>query len=177
MNNASDSHDQHTPFLKRWFPHFALSLFMLVLWLLLVNEFNAGQVVLGSFLAWLIPYATREFWPESVTLHKPLLALKLIAIILWDIVVANGVLALRILGSRQKLQPAFMTVPLDITGDFAITLLASTISLTPGTVSADLSTDRRSLLVHVLHVDDIDTSVAELKQRYEAPLMEIFKCS
>jgi multicomponent K+:H+ antiporter subunit E len=67
-------------------------------------------------------------------------------------------------------------VPLELQQPFAITLLASIISLTPGTVSANLSGDRRSLLVHDLDVEDADeTAVQRIKQRYEKPLMEIFE--
>jgi multicomponent K+:H+ antiporter subunit E len=56
-------------------------------------------------------------------------------------------------------------------------MLASVISLTPGTVSADLSDDRKTLLVHGLNVVDEAAAVAEIKQRYEAPLLEVFTCS
>lgn len=173
----NDSKSHRPSLIRRLVPHLTLSIFMWILWLLMVNKFTAGHIVLGGFLAWLIPYATREFWPESLTFTKPLAALRLVAIILWDIVIANLNLAVLILGPSKKLQPAFMTLPLDIKEDFTITLLASTISLTPGTVSADLSTDRSALLIHVLHVEDIDAAVAEMKRRYEIPLKEIFECS
>lgn len=174
---ADKRHLQAARSVRRWLPHPALSAFMWVLWLLMVNEFSAGHIVLGAILAWLIPFLTHSFWPEATTLRKPLLATRFVLLVLWDIVVANVILALRVLGPMKKLQPAFMTLPLDIKEDFTITLLASTISLTPGTVSADLSADRSALLIHVLHVDDIDASVTELKQRYETPLKEIFECS
>lgn len=163
--------------LRRWLPHPALSLFMWLLWLFMVNSVSAGHILLGAILAWLIPYCTRSFWPESTRVHKPVVALRFMLIVLWDIVVANGVLALRILGPAKRLQPAFMTLPLDVKEDLTITILASTISLTPGTVSADLSMDRSALLIHVLHADDTDATIAELKQRYEMPLKEIFECS
>ncbi len=162
---------------RQWLPHSALSLFMLVLWLLLVNEVNPGQIVLGALLAWLIPYLTQDFWPESMTLRRPGVAIKFILVVLYDIVIANLVLVVRVLGPMKKLQPAFMVVPLDVEQEFTITILASTISLTPGTVSADLSMDGRYLLVHTLHVEDTAAAVAEIKQRYEAPLKEIFECS
>lgn len=168
--------DNHTV-TRKWLPHSALSIFMWLLWLLMVNDLSVGHMVLGAILAWLIPYLTQDFWPESMVLHKPLVAVRFVFIVLWDIVVANGVLALLILGPEKKLRPAFMVLPLDIKQDFTITMLASTISLTPGTVSADLSVDRRTLLIHALHVDDIESSIAELKQRYETPLKEIFECS
>lgn len=162
---------------RRWFPHLTLSLFMLVLWLLLVNEISAGQLVLGAILAWLIPWLTQAFWPEYLTLRHPEAALKFILFVLWDIVIANLLLAKRILGPVDKLQPGFLVVPLDIEHEFTITILASAISLGPGTVSADLSMDGHYLLVHSIHITDTETAIADIKQRYEAPLKEIFECS
>lgn len=165
------------PKVRRWFPHPALSVFMLLLWLLLANSISAGQWVLGAILAWLIPWLAQGFWPESLQLRRPLVLAKFVLVVLWDIVIANLILAVRILGPMHKLQPAFMRVPLDIEHEFTITLFASTISLTPGTVSADMSMDGRYLLVHSLHVTDIDAAIAEMKQRYETPLKEVFECS
>lgn len=162
---------------RLWFPHPALSCFMLLLWLLLANNINIGQWLLGGILAWLIPWFSQGFWPEALRIHRPLLLVKFIVIVISDIVIANLILAARILGSTNKLQPAFMRVPLDIEQEFTITLFASTISLTPGTVSADLNMEERYLLVHSLHVTDIDAAIAEMKQRYEAPLKEVFECS
>jgi multicomponent K+:H+ antiporter subunit E len=72
------------------------------------------------------------------------------------------------------LQPAFFIVHLELTNPVAITVLANTITLTPGTVSADLSSRQERLLVHGLHVPDIEAAIADIKQRYEAPLKEIF---
>jgi multicomponent K+:H+ antiporter subunit E len=161
---------------RRWLPHPLLSFFMVLLWLLLVNEINPGQIFLGAILAWIIPYLTQDFWPESTSLRRPAVVIKFVVVVLWDILVANVVLAVRILRPVHQLKPAFMVLPLEVEQDFTITLLASTISLTPGTVSADLSSDRRTLLIHSLHVTDIDSAIAEIKQRYETPLKEIFEC-
>jgi multicomponent K+:H+ antiporter subunit E len=171
LNNSPHTHK------RQWFPHPALSVFMLILWLLLVNEISGGHIVLGSILAWAIPYVTQQFWPESMTMRKPWVAVKFVLTVLWDIVVANMVLAVLILGPGRKLQPAFMVLPLDIEQEFTITLLASTISLTPGTVSADLNMTGRYLIIHSLHVTDVEAAIADIKQRYEAPLKEIFECS
>lgn len=162
--------------LNRWFPHLALSLFMWVMWLLLVNNFTAGHVVLGALLAWAIPFLTRSFWPEEMTIKRPLLALRFVGVVLADIVIANWAVARMILSPVDKLQPAFMVYALALKQDFTITLLANTVSMTPGTVSVDLSADRQSLLIHALHVDDIDRALEEIKVRYETPLKEMFEC-
>ncbi len=162
---------------RLWFPHLALSGFMWVLWLFLMNEVSAGHIALGAILAWAIPYLTQSFWPEQLTVRKPWVTLRFVAVVLWDIIIANWVVARLILTPARNLRPAFMELQLDVREDFTITLLANTISITPGTVSADLSVDRKTLLIHSLHVDDIDAALAEIKRRYEAPLKEIFECS
>jgi acetyl-CoA acetyltransferase len=76
-----------------------------------------------------------------------------------------------------KLRPAFVEIPLELEDDLALTMLASIVSLTPGTVSADLSDDRKTLLVHGLDVADEAQLILDIKQRYEAPLIEVFTCS
>jgi multicomponent K+:H+ antiporter subunit E len=162
---------------RRWFPHTALSIFMLVLWLLLVNEVSVGQLVLGAFLAWLIPWWTQAFWPEYLRLQHPEAAVRFILFVLWDVVRANLILAKRILSPHQKLQPGFLVVPLDIEHQFTITILASAVSLGPGTVSADLNVEGHYLLVHSIHISDTEAAIADIKRRYEAPLKEIFECS
>lgn len=177
MSELNPHHLNSPPPPRRWLPHPMLSLFMWLLWLLLVNDLTAGHLVLGGFMAWLIPYVTQSFWPRSSKLHKPLLALRLLIILLWDIVLASVNLAILILGPQKKLRPAFMELPLELENDFTIALLASALTLTPGSVAADLSNDSRTLLIHVLHVDDIEATLAGIKQRYEAPLKEIFECS
>ena len=91
-----------------------------------------------------------------------------------DIVRCNITVARQVLGPQERLRPGFIWVPLDIANIHGIAVLTSIITLTPGTVSASLSDDRRHLLVHVLHLEDPEALVQEIKARYEAPLMEIF---
>ena len=84
--------------------------------------------------------------------------------------------ALRTLGPADRLHPRFVRVPVALQDDFALTALASTISLTPGTVSAQISTDRQAIIVHSLDVTDEEDLIGTIKSRYEAPIKEIFKC-
>lgn len=160
--------------LRKLFPHPILSLTLWFVWLLLNNSFSAGHMVLGLVLATVIPLLTSKFLPEKVCIRKPLTLAKFTVIVLWDILIANVMVAKLILGNKDKLKPGFITINLDIEHPLGISLLANTISLTPGTVSCDLSTDRRQLLVHGLHIEDQQTTINEIKQRYEKPLMEVF---
>lgn len=162
-------------FLKRSFPHPALSLFMWGFWLLMVNELSGGHIVLGAILAWFIPWLTYPFWPESTPIKKPLTVIKYITYVLWDVLEANASLMLRILGPIKNLHPAFVIYELEIKNDFTITILASTISLAPGTFTASISEDRKTLLIHILNAKDTQKTVNAIRQRYELPLKEIFE--
>lgn len=161
--------------MRRLFPHPLLSASLVVLWLLLVNDFSAGHLVLGSLLGWFIPFATWRFWPEAIRIHRPVTLLRFLAIFVYDIVRGSFQVAWLIIKGPASLRPAFVVVPLDLTTDFAISLLANTISLTPGTVSAALAPDRRSLLVHTLDTGDTQALIDEIKHRYETPLKQVFE--
>ncbi len=160
---------------KACMPHPLLSLSLTVLWLLLVNELSAGALVLGAVLGWLIPFATSAFWPEAIRIRRPGVLLRFFGVFAYDIVRGSFQVAWLILKGPRRLRPAFVVVPLDLTSDLGISLLANTISLTPGTVSAEVSADRRTLIVHTLDTDDAAALIAEIKQRYETPLRQIFE--
>jgi len=160
----------------RWlFPHPLLTLLLALVWILLQNNFSAGMAVFGLILGVLIPRLTVVWWPDRpVRLHLGQMVGYML-VVLWDILVANVQVAWIVLTKpNSKLRPAWIVVPLDLRQPEAITILAGTITLTPGTVSADLSDEGHSLLVHVLHTDDPDSVRDEIKDRYERRLKEIF---
>lgn len=163
--------------MKRWLPYPLLSLSLLLLWLLLANQLNAGQLLLGAFLGWGIALLVRGFWIDARPVAHPLKLCRFLLLVLLDIVTANIEVAWRILGPQEQLRPGFVVVPLELRDELALIMLTSIISLTPGTVSADISDDRRSLLLHCLDVSDPQALVAQVKARYEAPLLEVFPCS
>jgi len=162
--------------MKRLLPHPLLTPVIAALWLLLNNSIAPGQVLLGLALGWAIPRFTLAFWPEPVRIRKPLALARFTAVFLYDMLLANLTVARLILAGPRRLRPAFVTVPLDLSDDFAISMLANIICLTPGTVSARLSADRRELLVHALDVGSPAALVTTIKTRFEAPLKEIFEC-
>lgn len=162
--------------MTRWLPHPLLTLLLAAIWLLLNNSLAPGQVLLGLLLGWAIPRFTLAFWPQRVRVRRPALLLRFIGRFVADVIVANLVVARLILAGPRRLRPTFVVVPLDIADELAISLLANIICLTPGTVSARLSADRRQLLVHALDCADPAALVAALKTRIEAPLKEMLEC-
>ncbi len=161
--------------IARLVPQPMLTIVLAIAWLLLVNEISAGHAVLGLLIGIAVPWMTSTYWPDRTVPRKPLLVIEYILVVLWDIVVSNITVARLILFRRgDGLRSRFVTVPLELTSAEAIAVLAGTITMTPGTVSADLSSDGTKLLVHCLEADDPEAVVAEIKHRYERRLREIF---
>jgi len=160
---------------NKFLPHPILSIVLLVVWLLLNNTITVGHIVLGALLGIAIPWFTSSFWQNKVCASSPKSVLKFTIIVIYDIIIANITVARLILGPNEKLRPTFFDLPLDIEHPLGISILASTISLTPGTVSCDLSADKKSLHIHALDLEDEAKTIQEIKQRYEKPLMEVFK--
>jgi multicomponent K+:H+ antiporter subunit E len=158
--------------MRRLLPHPLLSVTLVAIWLLLVNQVSVGHLVLGVVLGVAVPLYTARFWPDHVHVRRPLVLLRFIAVVLYDILVANVAVARLILGRQERLQPAFLVLPLRLETDVAISVLANTISLTPGTVSTFLSADRRCLIIHSLHTTDPEEVLATIRERYETPLKE-----
>lgn len=162
--------------LRRILPHPLLTLTLTIVWVLLNNAITPGAIVLGLILGVAIPLFTSSYWPATPSLKNYITLVEYCFVALWDILVANVQVAYWILLRRPRdLRSVFFTVPLDVVKPEAITVLAGTITMTPGTVSCDLAADGRSLLVHGLHVPDVAAVVATIKERYERRLKVIFE--
>jgi multicomponent K+:H+ antiporter subunit E len=162
-------------FAQRWLPHPLLTFVLILLWMLLLNSFTMGGLVMGTFLGVVIPIITSNFWPERPPIRAYGKALSYMLLVGWDVLVANVLVARLILfRPASALRTRWVTVPLELESPEAITVLAGTITMTPGTVSSDLSADGRSLLVHCLDAPDAEEAVLQMKTRYEARLKEIF---
>jgi multicomponent K+:H+ antiporter subunit E len=161
--------------MNRILPHPGLSALLAVMWVAMVNEVSFGALFLGVVFGVLVPIFTAPWWPGRPNVRfAP--ALGYGGIVLWDIIVANfQVAAIILFKPNRNLRPAWLVVPLDLTSPEAITVFAGTISLTPGTVSSDVSACGKYLLVHALHAPDPEAEVAQIKARYEARLKEMFR--
>jgi multicomponent K+:H+ antiporter subunit E len=161
--------------MKRLLPSPLLSLMLFFGWLMLNESTSTGHLLLAALLAWAVPWATHGLQPDRPRLKAWRSALRLSGVVLKDIVMSNIEVARRVLGPESALTPGFVWVPLTIRDPHGIVALAAIVTLTPGTLSAELTPDRRHLLVHAFHLGDEQALVADIQARYEAPLREIFE--
>ncbi|OYX95483.1 MAG: Na+/H+ antiporter subunit E [Novosphingobium sp. 17-62-19] len=161
--------------MRRLIPHPGLSVLLIVVWLLMANAITVGGLVVGIVIGILLPIFTGPFWPGRPGVNYRT-GIAYIFVVLWDIVIANFEVAAIILFRRNRdLKPAWLVIPMELETPEAITVFAGTISLTPGTVSADVSSCGNYLLVHALHAPDPAAEIARIKSRYETRLKGVFK--
>jgi multicomponent K+:H+ antiporter subunit E len=158
------------------FPHPFLTVVLIVVWCLLHSSLSLGTVVFGTILGVLIPQGTAAYWPDS---PRGLRAGKLVVyllLVIWDIIIANIEVAWIVLTrSNAGMRTQWVTIPLDLRTPEAISILAGTITLTPGTVTADMSDGGHCLLIHALDAASPEEVRDDIKNRYERRLKEIFE--
>lgn len=159
---------------KRWLPSLSLTLTVIAFWLVMVSEISAAQFSLAILLGLLIPLFAARLDREFARIGSLRLVPRMLGILAWDVLMSNIEVARLVLGRESTITPGFVWLPLDIDNIHGISVLTSFITLTPGTVTAALSDDRRYLLIHVLNLKDARELVNDIKRRYETPLMEIF---
>jgi len=146
------------------------------LWLVLARSTSAGQVLLGLLLALIVPILTSSLRPNRVRVRRPLVVVRFILAVGYDVLVSNVEVAWGVVRWRWRRPDArFVIVPLELRDPLGLAALSMVTTVVPGTVWSELALDRSALLLHVWDVGDEEAFVARFKARYEKPLREIFE--
>jgi len=175
MNARPDPHSEHDR--QRpvgWLPHPALSVLLAVSWLALSHSLAPVHLLSAALIGLIVPRLLRPFLSVSTPFNWVEL-FKLGSVVLWDIVISNLTVARLVLGPIDRMKPAWIAVPLATDHPRVNAWFATIITTTPGTVSAMVDEERGLILVHALNCDDAEAMAAEMKQRYEAGLMRVFR--
>jgi len=157
-----------------WFAHPWLSTLLAGSWLLLQHTLAPVHLLSAVLIGLIVPRLLHVALPAPTTI-RALPAMRLAGVVVWDIIVSNITVARIVLGPLDKPQPAWVPVSLALTHPAAISLFATIITTTPGTLSCTIDEERRVILVHALDCSDPAQMAADMKARYEAPLLEIFE--
>jgi multicomponent K+:H+ antiporter subunit E len=159
-----------------WFAHPVQSALIAGTWLLLQQSVAVPQLITAAVLALVLPRLLHGFTGSPRSPKAWGTAVRLFFVVLRDIVVSNVTVARLVLSPWARPQPAWVPVDLDIRDPRAVTLLATIITTTPGTVSCTVDEVAHRILVHALDGSAGAAAIAaDIKARYEAPLKEIFE--
>jgi multicomponent Na+:H+ antiporter subunit E len=150
----------------------AANLLLALLWAIMLGSLsllNIGVGFVAGYLVLVVVTGTRSNYVRRTTAGA-----SLFLFIAYEILVANLRVAWYTISSLRSLEPAVLAVPLqDDISDGEVTLLSVLVTLTPGTLSIDLSEDRRELYVHFMHVDDPDEAIRSITEGYERRILNL----
>ena len=152
-----------------------LNILLAIAWAALTGSFQPVDLVFGFILGYLVLWMLTRLGKPNKYFKRISLVLGLLGYFLFDLLRANIRMAGIILSRKMKLRPAVIAVPLILKSEPAIILLANLMTLTPGTLSLDISTDRRMLYLHTVYLEDAEAFKQELIEGYEHRIKELFE--
>ena len=155
---------------------FAINTLLAVIWASLVTDFSLGGLATGYLIGYAALWVAQPLFGGPSIYHRRVFrVIRLFLFFLYELVVSSLRVAWDVLTPRHHSKPAIIEMPLDVKSDFEILLVTNLISLTPGTLSLDVTPDRSTLIVHAMFADDPEALVRELKDGMERKVKECFE--
>ncbi len=150
-------------------------LLLTIVWVALTGSYSVLNIVLGVALSLLSASFVRRNRRQWQARLRPLRILQLVLLFVYELVLSGYRVARLVLSPRMELKPGIFAFPLAVDRDFEITLLANLITLTPGTLSVDVSADRKFLLVHTLDCSNPEQLRRDIAAGFEKKILEAFR--
>lgn len=154
---------------------FLLNILLAIAWMLLTGELTAENFIEGLIIGYIILWVSKAALGGTKYFKKIPKAISFFFYFVKELIVANLKVAFDIITPKDYMKPGIVAVPLDAETDMEITLLANLITLTPGTLSLDVSKDKKVLYIHTLYLDDIENFRSEIKNGMEKRLLEVLR--
>ena len=155
--------------------HLLLNVLLALAWAALSGQLTPENLLAGFVLGYLLLWLARRALGSTGYVAQVPKVILFIGYFLVELFKANVRVAWEVLTPNLNMRPAIVAIPLDLRRDFAITLLAQLITLTPGTLSLDVSSDKRVLYVHSMYVSDVEAFRREIKDGFERRVKELFE--
>ena len=152
---------------------FLLNIFLALGFSAVLGQLNLSGFISGFVVGYVALWLTKPLYGKTRYFQRLPDVLGLIGFFGKELLVSNLRVLWDVITPRHISRPGIIGLPLDARTDVEIMLVANLISLTPGTLSLDLSDDRRVLYIHVMFLDDIDRTRQQIKQGLERRVLEV----
>ncbi|MAN76406.1 MAG: Na+/H+ antiporter subunit E [Rhizobiales bacterium] len=148
-----------------------------LVWAAVTGSFTLLNLLLGAFVGAMAVLFIRDRVDRPHMTRRFVRAISLAALFFYELALSAWRVAILVVSPNmeKRLAPGIIAYPLTVTSDAQITLLANLITLTPGTLSVDVSNDRATLYIHVLEMNDREDVIASIKNGFEARIIEVFE--
>ncbi|MBE0409374.1 MAG: Na+/H+ antiporter subunit E [Anaerolineales bacterium] len=154
---------------------FVWNLILALIWVAATGNFSFINLFIGFLIGFLVLVFTRRIVGSPEYFIKVGQVLGLGLFFIWELILANLRVAHDVITPRHYMRPGVLAIPLDAQTDLEITMLSNLITLTPGTLSLDISVDRRVLYLHAMYIDDPEEVRRKIKDGYERRILEVLR--
>ena len=154
---------------------FLVNVLLALAWSAITGSFSFHNFSFGFVLAIFALSLIREQVGSVGYFSRARRVISLLLLFIYELVLSAWKVAVMVLSPRMDLKPGIFAYPLRVDRDFEITILANLITLTPGTLSVDVSDDRRILYVHAIDASDPDATRRDIAEGFERKIMEAFR--
>jgi multicomponent Na+:H+ antiporter subunit E len=154
---------------------FLINILLALAWGAVTGSFSELNLAFGFVLGLGALYLIREQVGTSAYFKRVGRAFGLAFMFVYELVLSAWRVTMIVLRPKIELQPGIIAFPLTVDRDFEITMLANLITLTPGTLSVDVSEDRKILYVHCIDVPDPQATIDDIKNGFERKILEAFR--
>jgi multicomponent Na+:H+ antiporter subunit E len=149
------------------------NLVLALVWLPMTGRFSFSNLLLGFAVGYLVLFMSSPGTRSTSYFRKVLSLLRFALFFAKEVLLSALRVAYDVLTPTHHMRPGVIGIPLDAKTDVEITLLANIVTLTPGTLSLDVSADRRTLYIHAMYLDDPDRVRLHVKAEFERRLLEL----
>ncbi len=154
---------------------YVLSLMLAIVWAAITGSATIHNLVFGFLLSAAALWIVRDEMSATGYLLRVGRILSLVLLFFRELALSAWKVAMLVTRRDMDLKPGIFAFPLTVDRDFEITLLANLITLTPGTMSVDVSKDRKFLYVHAIDCSDVEATKREIAEGFERKIMEAFR--
>jgi multicomponent Na+:H+ antiporter subunit E len=150
-----------------------LNILLALAWLALTGQFTDVNFLVGFAFGFLVLWLSQRSKATSAYAKKVLQVFDFILYFLWELIKANLRVTYEVLTPRHHMKPGIVAIPLDLETDLEILVLTSLITLTPGTLSLDISQDRKTLYIHAMFIENREQIQKLVKEGFERRVREV----
>lgn len=156
---------------------FLSNILLTLIWVFLTGGYEFNNFLFGFVLSFIILWILSGVEDKGNKKYFKIVPriISFILFFIWELTKANIQVAYEVITPKFSMKPGIVAIPLDAKTDLEITLLANLITLTPGTLALDVSTDRSVLYVHGMYVMNKKEFITDIKQGFEKRLLEILR--
>ncbi|MCC5918273.1 MAG: Na+/H+ antiporter subunit E [Cryomorphaceae bacterium] len=154
---------------------FLMNILLTLVWVALTGKFEVSNFLFGFALNFGVLYVISRGNSDLKYFQRVPKTIGFLIFFIKELIKANLQVAYDVVTPRDYMKPGIIGVPLDAKSDLEITLLANFITMTPGTLSLDVSTDKKTLYIHAMYVEDKEAFIRGIKDGFERRLLEIMR--